>query len=679
MRSPANALDATPRLPGRRGGGAGRPRRGRYALTAIAVAFGVSALLGLNAAVASTGVTFVVNDASDRVDQSVSDGVCRSAAGTCTLRAAIQQTNALAGADTIVLPAGTYSLAIPPVNQNLAENGDLDITDSLTISGADVASTIVDGGTPPPGAPPERRGLDRLFEVTANGGTVSFSNLAITDGYAAEYGGGILNNSTAAIPLTASTLTGTSAGKTGGAIDNHVGGTLDVRNSTLSGNAALESGSALNNNRDGVVTVSNSIVSANSAAAVGLDEGLTGAGAIANNAELDARGAITVTQSQISDNRAGGARPGAGISNDGAGILVIDQTTFSKNRSTGDGGAIFNGTGDVTVTDSTFAENAGKDGGAIASKGGVVSVLESSFSKNLAEDWGGGIMNANQGGATIRNSAFSENTGLNGGGVGNEGTGLVTVENSTFTKNSAVDTVALAGGEGGGMHSNSGGEVVLSGGSFTENKANAGGGFSNEGGGIVRITGTRFSANVSEGPGGGVLVQGGDVRMVGIDVVGNISESPEEGGGGISYAGDKSVSIGESAAIENSRIRGNKSASEGGGIDSRGDGPFLITTTAITGNTAVVGGAIHHVGDATLAVTRSTLSGNFAEDGGGVLTDGDGETTIENTTVSGNRAGQFGGGVLVSSRLLVRNSTVANNLAALGGGINNGGGELIRD
>src|SRR5919106_360007 len=601
MRSPANALDATPRLPGRRGGGAGRPRRGRYALTAIAVAFGVSALLGLNAAVASTGVTFVVNDASDRVDQSVSDGVCRSAAGTCTLRAAIQQTNALAGADTIVLPAGTYSLAIPPVNQNLADNGDLDITDSLSISGAGAASTIVDGGTPPSGAAPERRGLDRLFEVTANGGTVSFSNLAITDGYAAEYGGGILNNSTAAISLTASTLTGTSAGKTGGAIDNHVGGTLDVQNSTLSGNAALESGSALNNNRDGVVTVSNSIVSANSAAAVGLDEGLTGAGAIANNAELDARGAITVTQSQISDNRAGGARPGAGISNDGAGILVIDQTTFSKNRSTGDGGAIFNGTG------------------------------------------------------------------------------LVTVENSTFTKNSAVDTVALAGGEGGGMHSNSGGEVVLSGGSFTDNKAHAGGGFSNEGGGIVRITGTRFSANVSEGPGGGVLVQGGDVRMVGIDVVGNISESPEEGGGGISYAGDKSVSIGESAAIENSRIRGNKSASEGGGIDSRGDGPFLITTTAITGNTAVVGGAIHHVGDATLAVTRSTLSGNFAEDGGGVLTDGDGETTIENTTVSGNRAGQFGGGVLVSSRLLVRNSTVANNLAALGGGINNGGGELIRD
>jgi Bacterial Ig-like domain len=679
VRSPANASDAAPRLPGRRGGGAGRSHRRRFAFTAVTAAFVLTALLGLNAAVASTGVTFVVNATNDAVDSNIGDGQCRSAAGTCTLRAAIQQTNALPGADAIVVPAGTYALQIPPLNQNLAENGDLDITDSLTISGAGAASTIVDGGIPPAGAQPERRGLDRLFEVQVDGGRVAFSNLAITDGYAAEYGGGILNSSTAAIELTAATLTGNVAGKTGGAIDNHVGAPLEVRTSTFSNNVAFESGSALNNNRDGTVTLTDSTISSNSAADVGLDENLVGAGAIANNAELDARGSITVTRSQLFDNRAGGGRPGAAISNDGAGILIVDETTFSKNRSDGDGGAIFNGTGEVTVTNSTFFENAGTDGGAVGSKGGIVTVLDSSFSKNSAEDWGGGVMVGNQGGALIRNTSFSENAGLNGGGVGTEGGGLVMVENSTFTKNSAVDTAALSTGEGGGMHSNSGGEVVVTGGSFTENRAHAGGGFSNEGGGVVTITGTRFSANLSEAQGGGILVEGGDVRMVDIDVVRNTSESPEEGGGGISYAGDKSVTIGESAAIESSRIRDNKSASEGGGIDSRGDGPLLITATAITGNTAALGGAIHHVGDATLAVTRSTLSGNFAENGGGVFTDGDGEATIENATVSGNRAGQFGGGVLVSSRMNVRNSTVTNNLAAAGGGINNGGGDLIGD
>ena len=139
------------------------------------------------------------------------------------------------------------------------------------------------------------------------------------------------------------------------------------------------------------------------------------------------------------------------------------------------------------------------------------------------------------------------------------------------------------------------------------------------------------------------------------------------------------MAVGESAAVENSRIRDNKSGGDGGGIDSRGDGPLAITTTTISGNTAAVGGAIHHVGDAPLEITRSTLSGNSAGSGGGVLTDGDGEATLENTTVSGNRASQFGGGVLIASRLTMRNSTVTNNLAASGGGVNNGGGDLVGD
>ncbi|HZB32903.1 MAG TPA: DNRLRE domain-containing protein, partial [Streptosporangiaceae bacterium] len=193
------------------------------------------------------------------------------------------------------------------------------------------------------------------------------------------------------------------------------------------------------------------------------------------------------------------------------------------------------------------------------------------------------------------------------------------------------------------------------------------------------MTGTRFTGNYAEAHGGGILIQSGAVRMLNIDVVGNTADSPEEGGGGISYAGDKAVGIGETAALEQSRVRDNKAKGPGGGVDSRGDGPLAITTTSITGNTASTGGAVHHVGDAPLEITRSTLSANFAENGGGVFSDGDGEATLENTTVSGNRAGQFGGGLLVSSRVHVRNSTVAANTAASGGGINNGGGDLIGD
>src|SRR4051794_12911583 len=60
---------------------------------------------------------FAVNSTADKADQAPGDGKCFTgvitAAGApeCTLRAAVQETNALAGADAITLPAGSYNLA----------------------------------------------------------------------------------------------------------------------------------------------------------------------------------------------------------------------------------------------------------------------------------------------------------------------------------------------------------------------------------------------------------------------------------------------------------------------------------------------------------------------------------------------------------------------------------------
>ena len=683
----------------------GRVRVG-FAAFVVAVA---AVVVGLEAASANPGARFVVNSTSDALDASAGNGLCATRTGACTLRAAVQEANALPGADLIEVPAGTYELAIPPLNQNDISTGDIDITDSVTISGAGAPSTIVDAGVPLPGAPQQVHGLDRIFEVSVDGGTVNFTGLTLSDGYAAEYGGAIANNSTATVAVAGSILTRNVAGKAGGAIDNHFGGAVEVLNSTVMHNFASENASALNNNRGGRLTVTDSTVSSNSAADVGLDESLVGAGAISNNAELDTIGTIAVSGSTISENRAGGGRAGASIANDGAGTVTVDTTTFSKNATTGDGGAISNAKGEVTVTASTFTENAAHDGGAIHNDGGndgsvavrdssfslnsasarggaiegggtgLVEVVDSTFSKNSSDDMGGAISSSDKASMSIVRTTFSENSGLTGGGFANEGAGLVTVEDSTFTNNAAFAPLVLAKGEGGGMHSNSGGDVVISGGAFTGNHARSGGGLSNEGGGTLAVTGTRFYDNIADEHGGGILIQSGAIRMVDIDVARNVADSPEEGGGGISYAGDKLVSVGESAAIEDSRIHDNKSKGPGGGVDSRGDGPLALETTSITGNTASIGGGINHVGDATLNVNRSTLSGNFAESGGGVFSDGDGESTVENSTVSTNRAGQFGGGLLVSSRLTLRHSTVAGNSAASGGGVNNGGGDLVGD
>ncbi|HHJ15442.1 MAG TPA: CSLREA domain-containing protein, partial [Gammaproteobacteria bacterium] len=85
-----------------------------------------------------------VDSTTDAVDASPGDGTCADVDGNCTLRAAINEANACAGADSIVLPAGTYPLTIPGLNENAAMTGDLDITDELGIEGAGATATIID-------------------------------------------------------------------------------------------------------------------------------------------------------------------------------------------------------------------------------------------------------------------------------------------------------------------------------------------------------------------------------------------------------------------------------------------------------------------------------------------------------------------------------------------------------
>src|SRR5438094_10032224 len=103
--------------------------------------------------------TFNVTSTIDAVEASPGDGICASAGSQCTLRAAVQEANALPGADTIMLPAGTYVLTVGGASarcEDAAAKGDLDITDDVTIIGAGAPITIIDGN-----------GIDRVFDVAA--------------------------------------------------------------------------------------------------------------------------------------------------------------------------------------------------------------------------------------------------------------------------------------------------------------------------------------------------------------------------------------------------------------------------------------------------------------------------------------------------------------------------------
>jgi CSLREA domain-containing protein len=79
--------------------------------------------------------SFVVDSTGDAGDANPGDGICATAGGACTLRAAIEETNAIAGMDSVDVPAGTYPLA-----------SQLLIEDSLFLNGAGAEATVLDGG-----------------------------------------------------------------------------------------------------------------------------------------------------------------------------------------------------------------------------------------------------------------------------------------------------------------------------------------------------------------------------------------------------------------------------------------------------------------------------------------------------------------------------------------------------
>src|SRR5207249_11164567 len=130
-------------------------------------------LLGGGVPASAAPLTFTVNSTADAVDANIGDNACRTAAGVCTLRAAIQEANRNSGTDTISLPtAGVYRLTIAGRNENLAATGDLDIMDAVNITGAGASSVIIDGN-----------GLDRVFDIDLlTNGTVNISGVTIRNG-----------------------------------------------------------------------------------------------------------------------------------------------------------------------------------------------------------------------------------------------------------------------------------------------------------------------------------------------------------------------------------------------------------------------------------------------------------------------------------------------------------------
>src|SRR5947209_14949340 len=90
-----------------------------------------------------------------------------------------------------------------------------------------------------------------------------------------------------------------------------------------------------------------------------------------------------------------------------AGTVNISGLTVSNGNSSGqNGGGIQNGSGTLSVNNSTFSNNSGNRGGAIYNDSGTVSVTNSIFNNNSVNSRGGGIYN-NIGTLNVTGSTFT--------------------------------------------------------------------------------------------------------------------------------------------------------------------------------------------------------------------------------------------------------------------------------
>ncbi len=282
----------------------------RLSLTALSLLLALAAL-NIGPARPVAAASFLVNATADQADANPGDGVCATGANTCTLRAAIQEANALPGDDQISIQVfGTIALS-GAAGDDANLSGDLDVTGNgaITLTGLGSGASIISGGNG-----------DRVFHVLA-GGSLSLNSLSVVSGNAPQ-GGGILNAGT--LSLNAVTVASNAASAEGGALANTGGSASLVATTVTSNNAATGGGIAVS---AGLVTVSRSLIVGNAAGSLGGGVAVIGGAFDATNVTLRANtstgegGAIgNVAQTglfnvTLSENVASGA--GSGLRNTG--------------------------------------------------------------------------------------------------------------------------------------------------------------------------------------------------------------------------------------------------------------------------------------------------------------------------------------------------------------------------
>lgn len=598
---------------------------------------------------ANQGAVIVVDDTGDIVTPSD---------GRCTLREAILNANgdtdvtngdclAGSGGDTVVLPAGTYTLTVPGAGEDAAATGDLDITDHMTLTGAMSNTTIIDAA-----------GLDRVLHIPT---VVQVTVQQVTlSGGLADFGGG--SHSQGDLILRDSTLINNEANDSGGGL-YLIDGTTLIQNSLILSNTVQDAHGGGIYHLDGELVIEDSRIGYNVLNVVVLGMG----GGIFN------QGTMTATHIIVHDNLVVSGNGGGIFSNGPTSLMdswILNNTAFHL------GGGLYswNG-GDTLLANTVISGNTVWDAGGGIWNYGSLELQGNSINNNLAANNGGGIFNWDSSPLAIADSSFYGNVSwLTGGGIYNHDS-LATISGSVFQANSTYYA-------GGGIMNN--GLLWVSDILLESNMADGdGAGIAN--GNWISITNSLFLSNTVTGTsnGGGLANQSGTVVMADTDFIGN--RAPVGAGGGIySFYGTFTMRRGQvlnnSAAngggmemffttslLEELTIQGN-SAGSGGGIRGQGSGgvtPIRIDNTLIANNIAVwYGGGIDN-STGMVILRNSTVTGNSSTmdtGGGGGIYNGD-TLDMTYTTVSGNDSLMgSGGGINSAGTVVMGNSIIANNI-----------------
>jgi Carboxypeptidase regulatory-like domain len=399
-------------------------------------------------AVASVNAaTFAVNDPNDVQDATAGDGICATAGAVCTLRAAITEANALAGADIITLPAGTYTITLAEASDNANANGDFDINTDITINGAGSATTIVQANAAPGVA------VGRVFHIrfVAPGTTAVINDLTIQNGRyttaAGTFGAGVrVDVGAANATFNRVVITNNQDGTSGGglAVSGAVGSTTTLNSCTVSSNtaggtlAASSIGAGIMLNSAATVNLNNSTVTGNTASNTSTTVSATGGG-------ISSIGTLSITDSSVTTNSStsSGFNAFTGGVHVTAGTTTILRSTIADNVASvtaGTGaaiiGGVYNQNATVNITDSSVIGNS------------TVNVVTPATAFHAGVRTLAGTVAAT---TNITNSTIRGNSaGGEGGGVVNFATSTanstVNITRSTISGNRAIASTAVGGG-----------------------------------------------------------------------------------------------------------------------------------------------------------------------------------------------------------------------------------------